>query len=1419
MAHKRSWHFYLFIIVFSLVMVVYGLWSFTPLKSEVEALIIRRLQPHLGESFLISYFDISPNAISFYRVSVADRSASFSLELNEIRVGIDLLELLKGTTHPPDLIESVTFRNPRISYQPQEGPARPAISPEKVIEEIMRNIQSFPDIDEVAVEDGVIYWQQAGVQPEEPSDRPWQVYLEPAGPRAVPLLEDLDGTLRYSPGEKTVHVDLTGRLPELESSEIRLGGVVDFENRSMEGALRLNECRITSHWPFWKVNFMEIDSASLTGEIALHNPDFLNERVRFDGAVRVTDFATVLFGQHARADSLTIRFDGAEVAIDSFTVAIEDGRGTFWGTIPDLYHPEVDWHLTASGYSAKYLQQSHSIFDYVYEGTVSARGHFQGPFRQMTITATATSPDILYAVVPFNTNSVDLTYNVREKILRFPRLRADFMEFETRGTGQVDFNTNRIQLDLRSHVDVPPGYFTILNGLNGGSVRVQTDFHGDVSTRKFSGRFDYQGLGSDSVLVTGSGPFTLDDELFKYRLSSANLDVPFRLTGTIEELFSEPNFNIMDVKDFPARTLTANPLVKAWLDGRHVDMYFAGPYYSLFSKMKVLTPDRLEEVATATSNIWDIFTWDQKFRGKFKLNTQPHAIAGDFSVIFSRKGIDTRVQSPDNFSGNIFWGDGEGAPLSGQFAVTGMDIARYVGDGSGLDSLFQQGIIDGEMTLSGTVQRPEVRFEAAARDFIVNQVGYYSTRLSSTLADYRLTFDNFWLELNSAKVLNADFAWHMLKDSLDFRAGAEGLESNFLAETLFRDPNLIKGRFDYQLRASGSLFAPLVYGNARIRDGVIAGSNPFEVISLSVEDSLRPGRYFWNPDNHVLKIRDFRYVRPNEYAVHASGLLALDENAPIDLRAQVDGNVLAELTKIDPWFVESQSDGRLEARILGTRSNPVLDQLDLVIRDGFMSFEEVLPPITNIRANIQLGDADNFIHIRNLEGLVDGHRARVTNQREVVTADGPMEPWLFEDIGLNFGILSLETAGEGIPLALFGLMEEGDRGFFAVSGKVPGEDFYFAGPPDLPLARGTVTLTDCRVTFPFIGMVYENGEYVFPDTGEEEKVFDFLMNMRWDVRSIPGNNNRYFVNIPAYVGEVAMDLNIDNTSPGLSYSGRLIDESFRMEGRVVSTRGRVEYLDVNFRVEEFGADFSRYDIYPEVYGKAYTTVRDSTGSFPRDIYLVLYVIDPVTKKEVSKGQWEDFRFKLVSSDQVRDQVTGETQEQVLAYLGYSFNNIQNKAGEVGLSMTENLLIRPLFRPIERNLERRLGLDYVRLRSNFTTNLFYLSLQDRTKLFSRSNTYLTTNLNNKLDPALLLLQSSEITLGKYLIRDFYLTYTGQLVSGYEEAKLGINHTLGLEYRLLYNLLLEVEYNKFDYNPFYSEDINNDLRIRLRHSFNF
>ena len=356
------------------------------------------------------------------------------------------------------------------------------------------------------------------------------------------------------------------------------------------------------------------------------------------------------------------------------------------------------------------------------------------------------------------------------------------------------------------------------------------------------------------------------------------------------------------------------------------------------------------------------------------------------------------------------------------------------------------------------------------------------------------------------------------------------------------------------------------------------------------------------------------------------------------------------------------------------------------------------------------------------------------------------------------------------------------------------------------MARGKILTFDASFTFPFIVDDEESIELSIT-----EKI---LYSMIWDVNFIPVSDIHYVKNVPGIIDNVWIDLNIDPKISYLNFSGKIEDDSFRAEGIVQSTRGSIELLDLDFKVEKFAAEFDRSDIFPLVYGKARTTVSDSTG-FPSTIYLTLYVHNPETKLELERGRWnEDIRFKL-SSDNPN---IGTNEVQILAALGYSFDNINSAEvlGTLGTS-TDHLIIRPLFRPVERKLERTLKLDVIRFKSHFARNVMDV-------LNPRSNSsgglfYYSSTPNYNIDPRYLLFRSTQVVLGKYLSNNLYFLYSGQIDAGryqqYQQNGLGLRHSLDLEYRILPNLLLELQYN---YDSLLLQQ-KQDKRIQIRHSFNF
>jgi hypothetical protein len=422
----------------------------------------------------------------------------------------------------------------------------------------------------------------------------------------------------------------------------------------------------------------------------------------------------------------------------------------------------------------------------------------------------------------------------------------------------------------------------------------------------------------------------------------------------------------------------------------------------------------------------------------------------------------------------------------------------------------------------------------------------------------------------------------------------------------------------------------------------------------------------------------------------------------------------------------------------------------------------------------------------------------------VLTSDGvTLEPWYFKDLGLNFGVLTLQTSKKGVELTIPSLMDEGESGFLSLSGKTENEKFYLAGPIEDPYAWGEIILADSRITFPFP-----------PAESEPSNAVKFLRNIYWDIVVKAGKDLQYSRKVPGFFGEVNTELNVDPASEGLIFKGVIEKETFYPEGKLISSRGRIDYLDLNFRVEDFGFVFNKGNE-PEVYGRASTTVRDSVGAVPKTIYLELYAVDDATGLETRRARWEDFRFRLVSADPT----IGESQEQVLAYLGYSVGNVEEKAKKVGGAVTDNYLIRPLLRPIERGIEKYLGIDFVRFNARIAENLLSVGTQNKSKnnLYNRYNN--STNM-----PYAWLIQSSEFTVGKYLTQNLYLTYTGQIVAlaHQEQSEFSLNHSLGVEYRFLKNLLFEFEYDREMlqlYEIYNAKSYQEDFKVRFRYSFSF
>ncbi len=1386
MKRKNTWVFYFFITLFTAILSAQLIWRFTPIKAETKLALQERLAPFMGESFRMKDFSLGFGYISFYDITAGGEKQNYLLRLDEVQIGYSIHKILFHKLDPLNVIESITFKNPRLIVWAARGPSQKDTSSTDSLDitRVITGFQKFAEIDRIFIRNGEIYWRK-------PSRKLTRVFSE------------LDGLLLMN-SDTLASVKLKGRAFDAGTPDLTLAGEINLTDRNWRITAHLGTCRLKDEFPFLNGPSFSIRSAEVAGEVQLSCSSFNLNDLQMTGEVEVRNMNALLFNQRVLTEDFQIIFDGQKMLLSPVSGQVEDGRFVLTGNLGDIFHPGLYFSIDFDNYSARYLSISAPILELLNQGKMQGHLKIAGPRNKLVITGNLYASTLKYSIVPFYRTHLNFIF--ANKLWEFREIKSSSIGMEHTGFGWIDFNTNKMFLNIRSRRQLATDLFHVLNRLNGAQMEYHTTMYGDFPTLTFTGEVEARFAASgNTVLFTRANYKLVKDRIHIVNTESAPPGL--KLEAEISDLWKNPTFDILEVKNVPMDSLSTIPLVRRLSKTYQTNLYFSGPVNFVSVKTNLIHRESGERWFTFLGSAINLFRSPIKFTGKFALQSSPELIRGNVRIAEKKDFLGIYLKMPGMGEGELVINDGEDGTLTGQIKFEKMPVRRYLGELPSLQKAISEGNLSGSAVISGTKNNPIVRFHIQGEDFIINRYGYYTALFTGEYKDHVLSFREARIDFNNRPVFKADFTWNTHSNSVRAYFRGEKIESNFLATTVFNDPQLVRGDLRYEISVEGDFERPAVSGTLIMRDGILAG-RPFHNFHINFEDSIPSAATLFQPNAHIIRLLNFIYVDQKDYTIEGNGLLAVNEKGPVDLHLNVRGNILAELPDVISYFRKPDCVGEMNLHIKGTRLNPQLAAGSLKIYNGSIEFESVIPPLKELQADIELKEGEEFIRIETIQGKLDGRFVRIYNIENAPANIPRLKPWYFEDLGLNFGILVLETDPQGIPLSIPGLMNPGDIGYFATDGRQPGERFYFAGPPESPYIRGKVTLYESRVTFPFL--IDEE------DTAgvEESVVVNFLMNVEWDVLAVSGLGNRYFVDIPAVIDRVYLDLNIDNVSRGLAFTGKLNDESFRVEGEVESTRGRVEYLDMNFRVDRFGAVFNRFELYPEVYGRAWTTVRDSTN-FPRDIYLVLYTIDPETKKEVSRGRWEDFRFKLVSSDPT----IGETQEQVLAYLGYSLDNIATKAGDVGLTLTENYLIRPLVRPLERKLERGLKLDYVRFQSSFTSNLFYLSFHDRFKLLNNPYSY-RQNLNPSMNPALLLLQSSEITLGKYLMKDVYFTYSGQLVSVYDESKLGLNHRFGLEYRLLQNLLLEIEYDKFQFNPsYYSREALQDFRIRLRHSFNF
>jgi hypothetical protein len=1142
---------------------------------------------------------------------------------------------------------------------------------------------------------------------------------------------------------------------------------------------------------FFTAKTLLLGGGLVNGKIHLHSPDL--ENLRCDGSLEIANGEFSISNWHVQDINAQASLVNNELQIPAGTLTIDGNDLSFTIRIADIFDPKLSAEIVSNRLDLKSVANRLHLPEYN-NGLVTFSSYFQWQPGQLESKLNFQATDIM--LCSQNLHNTQLNLTLIKDSLYIDKFTAQYHNFQLQSMGQIDFYSGDFNIQLSAEKKFAK--HVLFDRLTDKFQQVDLSLLGNVVQKQIDGIWNYRISAGPDTVFNFSGDLKLENghfHLFKNRTASEN----FTFSLDIIDIFGQPIINYGYIENPPWTKLSTIPAIKQIPGNIQLEGLINGPLNNINMQLTVQNLDHPAKPFIISGQIHNLFEVEKQLTGDITF----HDFTGKIMVNFNEHQISATLQDAPKLLAQVNLDIAGDRFLNSKIDFNNFDLGTLYEN----DSATELGTINGSIKINGTTDNPQINARINGDRFVINNIGYYRFDLALVADTALVQVDSLRLYLNNVPALKGYLSLDLPRDSI--RLDLYGSQVNFedISQTLYNQLNAFTGTADYKIQMRGHLPQPKTTVQINLGAGKIYNI-PFDQITLSGHDSMMVAQDYFSLTNHALVFDHFLAIKRGLYHLESSGVIPCWDNGPLNLDIKFTGDILSFIPKLNRFFIDGASFSDIKLLISGTPTNPKIEHGKIEIDRGELWLASVANHIQNIKGVIEKPAGTNKVLFKNFHAEVDNRVLEINTVDKVITSDGKkLESWYFDDLDLDFGILSLSTSPGGVRLQIPGLMTEGEQGNLELSGKTEHETFYLAGPVRHPYAWGRVTFADCRFSFPFP-----------PSTSNKPDVaVQFLKNINWDVTVNPGVDLVYVRTIPAFIGDVNAEIVVDPESEGIHFTGIINENSFLPSGKLSSSRGTLEYLDLNFRVESYGVSFDRSDELPEVYGRAWTSIRDSVGAVPKTVYLELYAVDKETGQHNYRARWEDFRFRLVSADPT----IGETQEQVLSYLGYSMDKIKEKATTVGGAVTENYVIRPLLRPIERRLEHYLGIDFVRFNSRIAKNIFQVGLSQwyGPGLANNNFRYVDT-----FSPYMILLESSELTLGKYLAKNIYITYTGQLIanSNPNQNDFGFNHSFGLEYRFFKNLLLEFEYDRETllYTPLYTEKpYLEDFKIRLRHSFSF
>ena len=1369
------------LLIFTILVILFAIdvpyiLSVFSLDEELKNYIVENINSESEKVVSIEDMSIGLWTVEANDIKIISSTESSQFVIKNVKFNYNILKLITEPSLPQNAISEIVLIEPKLILK-QES-IKPGI--ENEIRELsdsikinyINKITNFTGIDRVQLQNAKI------------------IFKKDSGELLV-LADKLNGWIK-STDNYNITLSAEGSV-FYGIDNFNLYFDINLAEELIAGRIELVNYNINNMKFLIKQSDLMIDRGNLDGRIYVSANSFNLDSLKFNGYLNIHDVNAIYSPSKISGFNAKIIAENNDLMIKECSGSINDSPFELNAKIENILNPKLSGEFRSISFNLSSLEPYLNTKGF--NGSkVNLNSSFTISDSDTLITSSIYAKEIKYNNETIEKLNIKLDYN--NSLVNINKFNLEYFNFNINSTGKVNIQDGNYSYNLAANREFEIHQF--FDNLTNKTQNASINLFGNLFEKTVNGNWKYLIAGHEDTLINIDGMITLENELFTFTKNSLK-EKDFLFSFQLSNVFNSPQINYGYVENIPFHLFASRTWIKSFFNDFAFEGILVGPFNALNTELKFFSKKNPGSELILTTKIENILQKEKNISGSWEINN----FSGIANFKLGEEYLIGNVRSGSHVYGEIDLNLNRENQLYGKINLDNFDIGMFFND----KTFDKYGQISGIVNASGNLDNPIITAKLEGNKFVFNDIGYYKFNTQFTLANSILDLNALNISLNNSSILDGEAKVNLANDQISAKATGENIDADYIFRSIFGDKYKINGEADYTFQVNGSYKSPKISANIDFRKGDFDDIS-YDNLHIELSDSIKDNTQFFDYKNHLINIENFSLIKNGHYHFESKGTFPLYANGNIDLELIFNGDLFSLIPHWSSFFVDGASFASVKVKLSGTPERPIIDGGIADIERGELWLADVADHIDELNGKIEIIPGSNKVNFVNLMAEIDGNELIINTVHDVETTDGTkLQPWFFKNINLDFGVLTLSTSTNGIEINIPGLMPKNEKGFIRLVGKEKNENFYFSGPVKHPVVRGTVIVSNSRITYPFTSKKSKE-----KDTTEE-----FLENINWDLFVKAGKDLNYVREIDAFLGEVNTELTVNPGGNGLELRGTINRNTFKANGNIISERGRVDYLDLNFRVERFGVEFNAFNQEPRVTGRAWTIVRDSLSAIPKTIYLELYAVDPETGQEIQSARWEDFRFKLVSADPT----VGETQEQVLAYLGYSVDNFQEKATDVGGAVTENYLIRPLLRPIERSLERYLGFDLVRFNSNIARNLFHVSLGN-VPGFNNSKSYLY-DLNTN-SPYLLLFESSEVTVGKYLSQNLYLTYTGQLVATAidQSNEFNLNHSIGLEYRFFKNILLEFEYDREMLNyfsTFTDKPYSDDFKIRLRHSFSF